>query len=127
VLFRSAEAFLTRLKAIGCRTALDDFGSGASSFIYLYELPVDEVKIDGRFVRNLASHRVNLAMIRAMNDVAHALGKRTIAEFVESETTLRQLRELGVDAAQGFYLGRPELALPCAAADCACIRSGTDD
>ena len=103
-----AETFLSKLKAIGCSTALDDFGSGMSSFAYLRELPVDYVKIDGRFVRNMATNTVDQAMVRAMNDIAHALGKRTVAEFVENEECYRLLCEYGVDFAQGLYLGAPE-------------------
>ena len=104
-----AETFLGKLKEIGCSTALDDFGAGMSSFAYLRELPVDFVKIDGRFVRNMAANIVDQAMVRAMNDIAHALGKRTVAEFVENEECFRLLCEYGVDYAQGLYLGRPEL------------------
>jgi diguanylate cyclase (GGDEF)-like protein/PAS domain S-box-containing protein len=103
-----AETFLARLQQIGCSTALDDFGAGMSSFAYLRELPVDYVKIDGRFVRNLATNPTDQAMVRAMNDIAHALGKKTIAEFVEDEDCYRLLCEYGVDYAQGFHLGRPE-------------------
>ncbi len=80
-----------------------------SSFACLRELPVDYVKIDGRFVRNMTVNTVDQAMVRAMNDIAHALGKRTIAEFVEDEECFRMLCEYGVDYAQGMYLGRPEL------------------
>jgi EAL domain-containing protein (putative c-di-GMP-specific phosphodiesterase class I) len=104
-----AESFLARLQEIGCSTALDDFGSGMSSFAYLRELPVDYVKIDGRFVRNLAVNATDQAMVRAMNDIAHALGKKTVAEFVEDEGCFRLLREYGVDYAQGQHLGRPEV------------------
>jgi diguanylate cyclase (GGDEF)-like protein/PAS domain S-box-containing protein len=107
-----AEDLLTKLKRIGCRTALDDFGSGLSSFAYLRDLPVDTVKIDGRFVKNLADNGVDQAMVRAMNDIAHALGKTTVAEFVENEASLRLLQEYGVDYAQGYHLGRPELVEP---------------
>ncbi len=110
-----AEAFLSRLQAIGCQTALDDFGSGMASFAYLKDLPVDCVKIDGRFVRNLASNPVDQAMVKAMNDIAHALGKETVGEFVESEDSLKILREFGVDYAQGYYLGRPDITYPCEA------------
>jgi diguanylate cyclase (GGDEF)-like protein/PAS domain S-box-containing protein len=106
-----AGTFLARLHEIGCSTALDDFGAGMSSFAYLRELPVDYVKIDGRFVRNLAVNATDQAMVRAMNDIAHALGKKTIAEFVEDEDCFRLLCEYGVDYAQGYYLGRPE-AIP---------------
>ncbi len=110
-----AETFLSRLQAIGCKTALDDFGSGMASFAYLRDLPVDSVKIDGRFVRNIAANPVDQAMVRAMNDIAHALGKQTVGEFVESEESLRVLAELGVDYAQGYFLGRPDITYPCEA------------
>ncbi|MEK7711513.1 MAG: EAL domain-containing protein, partial [Pseudomonadota bacterium] len=109
----AAAALLARLRALGCRTALDDFGSGMSSFAYLKELPVDIVKIDGRFVKHIATSAVDKAMVRAMNDIAHALGKETIAEFVEDEAAFQILIELGVDYGQGYHLGRPELAAPC--------------
>ncbi|OGI39603.1 MAG: hypothetical protein A2140_06840 [Candidatus Muproteobacteria bacterium RBG_16_62_13] len=110
-----ASNVLARLKLLGCRTALDDFGSGMSSFAYLRELPVDVVKIDGRFVKNLATNPVDQAMVRAMNEIAHALGKLTVAEFVEDEASFRLLGEIGVDFSQGYYLGRPEVAQPCQA------------
>jgi len=109
----AAVALLTRLRAIGCRTALDDFGSGMSSFAYLKELPVDIVKIDGRFVKHIATSAVDKAMVRAMNDIAHALGKETIAEFVEDEAAFQILIELGVDYGQGYHLGRPDMVAPC--------------
>jgi len=104
-----AESFLFKLQEIGCSTALDDFGAGMSSFAYLRELPVDYVKIDGRFVRNMVDNVTDQAMVRAMNDIAHALGKRTVAEFVENEECFQLLREYGVDHAQGYHLGRPEI------------------
>lgn len=104
-----AETFLRRLKTFGCRTALDDFGSGMSSFAYLRDLPVDFVKIDGRFVKNMCSNVMDQAMVRAMNDIAHALGKKTIAEYVETADCLKMLREYGVDYAQGFHLGYPDV------------------
>ena len=103
-----AGAFLSRLQQIGCLTALDDFGSGLSSFTYLRDLPVDIVKIDGSFVRNMASNDVDQATVKAMNDIAHAMGKTTIAEFVESEDILKLLAEYGIDRVQGYYFGRPE-------------------
>jgi len=105
----NAIAFLERLKALGCKTALDDFGSGMSSFAYLRDMPVDYVKIDGRFISNMPNSTVDQAMVRAMNDIAHALGKETIAEYVECEKCLVQLREFGLDYAQGNFLGRPVL------------------
>jgi len=104
-----AATFLARLKTIGCGTSLDDFGSGMSSFAYLHELPVDYVKIDGRFVRNMTDNVMDQAMVRAMNDIAHALGKTTIAEFVENEACLQLLAHYGVDYVQGIHVGKPEL------------------
>jgi diguanylate cyclase (GGDEF)-like protein len=102
-----ARRFLGELREAGCLTALDDFGSGFTSFPYLKELPIDLVKIDGRYIRQLASNPVDQAMIRALNDVVHAVGMQTIAEFVEDDTTLAMLGEFGVDFAQGFYIGKP--------------------
>ena len=99
--------FITELKDMGCMFALDDFGSGFSSFTYLKHLPVDKLKIDGAFVQNLAQSSVDQAMVRSMNQVAHALGKVTIAEFVENEQTLALLQEFGVNYAQGYYIGKP--------------------
>ena len=111
----AAQVFLAKLQSIGCRTALDDFGTGMSSFAYLRDLPVNEVKIDGRFVKDLASNPVDRAMVRAMNDIAHALGKKTVAEFVENEESFVLLRQFGVDYGQGYHLGRPAVVVPCKA------------
>lgn len=108
----SAGHFLRRLNAAGCKTALDDFGAGMSSFAYLRDLPVDFVKIDGKFVQNMTDNAMDQAMVRAMNDIAHAVGKRTVAEFVESEPCLIQLKAFGVDYVQGNHLGKPKILLP---------------
>ena len=99
--------FIAELKEMGCLFALDDFGSGFSSFTYLKHLPVDKLKIDGAFVQNLAQSSVDQAMVKSMNQVAHALGKVTIAEFVENEQTLVLLQEFGVNYAQGYFIGKP--------------------
>lgn len=107
---------LAMLRKLGCRTALDDFGAGMSSFAYLRALPVDWVKLDGRFVRELATNNVDQAMVKAMHDIARTLGKITVAEFVEDARALSILRELGVDLAQGYYLGRPGAMTPAASA-----------
>ncbi|WP_297528173.1 putative bifunctional diguanylate cyclase/phosphodiesterase [Thiohalobacter sp.] len=103
----AAERFIGELKDIGCQFALDDFGSGFSSFSYLKHLPVDKLKIDGSFVQGMAQASVDQAMVQSMNQVAHALGKVTIAEYVESEAILKLLREYGVDYAQGNFIGKP--------------------
>ena len=102
-----AMAFMGTLKARGCRFALDDFGSGLSSFAYLKALPVDYLKIDGAFVKDIVNDEVDLAMVRSINDVAKIMGKRTIAEFVENDAILEKLREIGVDCAQGYGISRP--------------------
>ena len=104
---RDASKFISRLKDLGCEFALDDFGSGFCSFSYLKKLPVDKLKIDGAFVKNLAESQVDQAMVLSMNQIAHALGKKTIAEFVENEQTLQLLKSYGVNYAQGNYLGIP--------------------
>jgi diguanylate cyclase (GGDEF)-like protein/PAS domain S-box-containing protein len=103
----AAEEFITSLKDIGCQFALDDFGSGFSSFAYLKHLPVDKLKIDGGFVKGMAHSSVDQAMVESMNQIAHALGKQTVAECVENEATLQMLKEMGIDRAQGNYIGRP--------------------
>lgn len=103
----AAKTFIAKLKNMGCQFALDDFGTGFSSFAYLKSLPVDKLKIDGSFVQSLDTSKVDRAMVQSMNQVAHALGKQTIAEFVQNEKTLNILRDYGVDFAQGHYLGKP--------------------
>lgn len=105
----SATSFICKLKDLGCQFALDDFGSGFSSFNYLKNLPVDILKIDGSFVQALNKTHVDQAMVQSMNQIAHALGKKTIAEFVENSDTLSLLESYGVDYAQGYFLGRPQL------------------
>ena len=102
-----ARAFIDAMRARGCRVALDDFGSGLSSFAYLKTLPVDILKIDGMFVRDVETNPLDMAVVNAVTSVARALGKITVAEWVESEATLERLREAGVDRAQGFVLHRP--------------------
>ena len=103
-----AMRFISQLKASGCQFALDDFGTGHASFSYLRELPVDYVKIDGSFVRNILENRVDDATVRSFIDVAHACGKLCVAEFVESREIYERLVTLGVDYAQGYYFGQPE-------------------
>jgi len=103
----NAMGFIGRLQALGCRFALDDFGSGLSSFAYLRQLPVNYLKIDGMFVREILANPVDLALVRSMNDLAHVLGKRTVAEYVDNAEVLEKLREVGVDYAQGYLFGRP--------------------
>jgi diguanylate cyclase (GGDEF)-like protein/PAS domain S-box-containing protein len=108
--FRSAARFLQRMRTLGCKIMLDDFGSGLSSFTYLKMLPVDYLKIDGSLVRDIANNEFDLAIIRAIQNVAVAFGIPVIAERVETRAVLDKLREIGIEYAQGFYLHRPE---PC--------------
>jgi diguanylate cyclase (GGDEF)-like protein/PAS domain S-box-containing protein len=103
----SANQLIARLNALGCRLALDDFGSGFSSFSHLKNLPVDYVKIDGLFVRGVASDAGDRAIVQSVNDIAHSLGKMTVAEYVEDAEILRFLYEIGVDYVQGHYLSHP--------------------
>ncbi|MFN3578881.1 MAG: ammonium transporter [Pseudomonas sp.] len=102
-----AVIFMQKLKAIGCRFALDDFGSGLSSFAYLKTLPVDFLKIDGVFVKDIETDPIARAMVSSINTIGHEMGLLTVAEFVENEGILNCLREIGVDYAQGYHLGRP--------------------
>jgi diguanylate cyclase (GGDEF)-like protein/PAS domain S-box-containing protein len=100
-----AQGFISALKGLGCRFSLDDFGSGLSSFGYLKALAVDYLKIDGVFVRDIASNPVNRALVKAINEVGHVMGLLTVAEYVEDDATLEVVRALGVDYAQGYAVG----------------------
>ncbi|NUO75361.1 MAG: EAL domain-containing protein [Lysobacter sp.] len=102
-----ARAFIDAVHARGCLVALDDFGSGLSSFAYLKSLPVDILKIDGLFVRDIDRNDLDYAVVRAITEVARSQGKRTVAEWAENEAVLRRLREIGVDAAQGYAIHEP--------------------
>jgi EAL domain-containing protein (putative c-di-GMP-specific phosphodiesterase class I) len=104
----NATRLMRTLKRAGCSFALDDFGSGLSSFAYLKDLPVDYLKIDGVFVRGIAADPLELALLKSINDLGHMLGKKTVAEFVENQEVLGKLHEIGVDYAQGFGIGRPQ-------------------
>lgn len=113
----SAIRFINELKAIGCRFSLDDFCAGMSSFAYLKHLPVDFLKIDGSFVRDMLEDPVNRAMVEVINHIGHVMGKQTIAEFVESPQIEQALMEIGVDYAQGYVIERPRLFT------CECLHS----
>jgi len=102
-----ARMFMETLRRRGCRFSLDDFGSGLSSFAYLKNLPVDYLKIDGAFVRDIHLDAVHYSIVRSMNDVGHSMRMATIAEFVENQAVIRCLREIGVDFLQGFEYSRP--------------------
>ncbi len=98
---------ISRIGELGCEFSIDDFGTGFSTFDYLKQIPAQSVKIDGSFVVDLASNSVDLALVKAIYEVASALGKKTVAEFVENEATLVILESIGVTYAQGYHLGKP--------------------
>jgi diguanylate cyclase (GGDEF)-like protein len=102
-----AADFVRTLKNLGCKFSLDDFGTGLASHRYLKELPVDYVKIDGTFITNLHTDETDYAMAKSINDLAHFLGQRTVAECVESLDSLPSLREIGIDYLQGWGIGMP--------------------
>ena len=101
-------SFIEIVRQMGCKFALDDFGSGLSSFNYLKSLPVDIVKIDGMFVRDILDNKINYAFVKSINEVAKAMGKRTVAEYVETIAIQKTLKEIGVDSVQGYAIHKPE-------------------
>lgn len=107
-----AQRLVQGLVDIGCRFALDDFGTGFSSFSYLKDLPVDFIKIDGSFVKNMTRNSIDETMVLSIIQIARSLGKQTIAEFVQDEKTIAMLKESGVDYMQGYYVGLPSERLP---------------
>ena len=105
--FGRAISLITKLREAGAVFALDDFGNGFSSFSYLKRLPVDYLKIDGSFVKDIENDEIDLAMVEAVNNIGHAMGMKTIAEYVHNESIRTNLREIGVDFAQGYTVSRP--------------------
>ena len=106
--FADARAVIQALKNMGCCCALDDFGTGLSSYEYLRELPVDYLKIDGSFVKNIANNENDYAVVRSINEIGQFMGKKTIAEYVVDTDVLDCLRTIGVDYAQGFGIHEPQ-------------------
>ena len=100
-------AFIEALSRRGCRFSLDDFGSGMTSFSYLKQLPVNFIKIDGSLIQMMASSKVDYEMVRFTNDISHMMGRKTIAEYVSDSAILASLREIGIDFAQVFCIGKP--------------------
>lgn len=105
--FANAIEFSQAMRKMGVKIALDDFGSGLSSFAYLKRLPVDILKIDGQFIQDIANNVVDVAMVKAIRDVAHSMQITTVAEFVENQSILDVLTDIGIDVAQGYHLGKP--------------------
>ena len=104
----TARSFISEMKQIGCTFALDDFGSGLSSFSYLKHLDVDYLKIDGSFIRDVATDRTDQIMVESINQIGKSLGLCTIAEFVENQEAVDILEKIGVDLLQGYYVGEPK-------------------
>ncbi|MDP3671132.1 MAG: EAL domain-containing protein [Telluria sp.] len=105
-------AFIETLATRGCRFALDDFGTGMTSFSYLKQLPVDFIKIDGSFIQMMSSSEVDFEMVRFTNDISHKMGRKTIAEYVSEPAILKNLERIGVDFAQGYWVGKPRPLTP---------------
>ena len=106
-----ANRFIKSLAKLGCKFALDDFGSGLSSYAYLKNLPVDYIKIDGMFVTDLLVNTMHTALVKSINEVGHVMGKKTIAEYVENDAVLEELEDIGVDYAQGYGIAKPVLMI----------------
>lgn len=104
----AATRLISQLKELGCRFALDDFGAGLSSFGYLKNLPVDYLKIDGQFIRDIVTDPIDFSMVKSINEIGQIMGKQTIAEFVENDEILEKLREIGINYAQGYGIGKPK-------------------
>jgi Amt family ammonium transporter len=100
--------FIAKLRLLGCRFGLDDFGTGFASFSHLRQLDVDYLKIDGAYMRSMNRDPINMAVLGAISRIAHALGKKTIAECVDSAGTVEALKKSGIDQLQGFFIGRPQ-------------------
>jgi diguanylate cyclase (GGDEF)-like protein/PAS domain S-box-containing protein len=114
--FSQANRFIQALKELGCKFALDDFGTGLSSFGYLKHFPVDFLKIDGSFVREILRDPIDREMVRSINEIGHLTGKQTIAEFAENAEIIQMLTSLGIDYAQGYGIAQPQRVLKSAVA-----------
>ncbi|MGR9114327.1 MAG: putative bifunctional diguanylate cyclase/phosphodiesterase [Gammaproteobacteria bacterium] len=109
--FEQTRKMINDIRSLGCHFALDDFGAGFCSFNYLKKFPVDFVKIDGQFIQNLMNDDTDQVLVRSMSEIAHQLGKKTIAEFIESPSVIKILTDLGIDYGQGYIFGQPSLEL----------------
>jgi EAL domain-containing protein (putative c-di-GMP-specific phosphodiesterase class I) len=122
---KKAQSFIDRLRQRGCQISLDDFGAGLSSFAYLKNFNVDTLKIDGGFIRDISENRISESMVAAITQVAKVMELKTVAEYVESEETHKLISELGVDFAQGHFIGKP-ITLDSVLSDLADISSKVD-
>ncbi|MCP4993059.1 MAG: EAL domain-containing protein [Gammaproteobacteria bacterium] len=102
-----ATRFMEELRSAGFQFAMDDFGSGVSSFGYLKNLPVDYLKIDGESVKDISTNRINRALVKSINEIGHIMGKKAIAEYVEDDRAVELLGEIGADYAHGYVFSRP--------------------
>jgi diguanylate cyclase (GGDEF)-like protein len=105
--FADTRRMVNKLREMGCRFALDDFGSGFSTYHYIKQFPIDMLKIDGSFILNINQDQQDQAIVKSMIEIAHSLGKEVVAEFIEDADTLELLTKMGIDHAQGYYIGRP--------------------
>ncbi len=122
-----AKRFISVLRGMGCSFSLDDFGAGLSSFGYLKSLPVDYLKIDGAFVRDMVIDRVDYAMVRSINEIGHLMGLKTIGEYAEDDMILLALRQAGVDYAQGNAISPPKLFSEILEMEASALRNETAD
>lgn len=104
-----AATLISEMKQLGCFFALDDFGSGMSSFTYLKHLPIDYIKIDGSFIHNIVADSIDSTLVECINRIGHEMGIKTVAEWVENDIVLDKLRDIGVDYVQGYGLSAPTL------------------
>ncbi|RLA22459.1 MAG: GGDEF-domain containing protein, partial [Gammaproteobacteria bacterium] len=110
--FSAAKEMMAEIKKTGAKFALDDFGVGYASFYYLRQLPVDYIKIDGSFIRQLAKHKEDQVLVQAIAEISRISGKQTIAEFVEDQPILDLIKTYGIDYAQGYHIAKPSAELP---------------
>jgi EAL domain-containing protein (putative c-di-GMP-specific phosphodiesterase class I) len=98
---------ITQLQSIGCHFSIDDFGTGFSNFSYLKKLSANSIKIDGSFVRDMTSNNIDKTLVNAIKEIGQSLDKTCVAEYVEDQETFEMLEEIGVDYAQGYFIGKP--------------------
>jgi diguanylate cyclase (GGDEF)-like protein len=103
----ATQAMIRKLNQLGCHFSIDDFGTGFSTFSYLKQLPAQHVKIDGSFVRDMLNDPIDLALVKAVNDISHSLDKHSVAEYVESKEIFEALKEIGIDYGQGYFIAKP--------------------